>query len=84
VQVQDAIAQETDNVDRSTSNYGQENPFDEIRRVDDTHILVRNVDPRRVGVSRFDYSSIRNYWTFERRRTERYTLTLRQSAIAIF
>ena len=46
VQVQEAIAQETDQmVDRLTKQLRDKNiRFDEIRRVDDTHILVRNVD----------------------------------------
>ena len=46
VQVQDAIAQETDQmVDRLNKQLRDKKiSFDEIRRVDDTHILVRNVD----------------------------------------
>jgi preprotein translocase subunit SecD len=45
VQVQEAIGQETDQtVDRLTSQLRAKNiRHDEIRRVDDTHILVRNV-----------------------------------------
>src|SRR6476660_3263636 len=47
VQVQEAIAQETDQtVDRLTNQLRTKNiHYDEVRRVDDTHILVRNVDP---------------------------------------
>ena len=47
VQVQEAIAQETDQtVDRLTSQMRAKNiRYDEVRRVDDTHILVRNVAP---------------------------------------
>src|ERR1700682_982585 len=47
VQVQEAVAQETDQtVDRLISQVRAKNiRFDEIRRVDDTHILVRNIDP---------------------------------------
>ena len=47
VQVQDAIAQETDQmVDRLNRQLRDKNiRTDEIRRVDDTHILVRNVEP---------------------------------------
>src|SRR5882762_10591387 len=46
VQVQEAIAQETDQtVDRLISQLRSKDiHYDEIRRVDDTHILVRNVD----------------------------------------
>src|SRR5215471_6783412 len=45
VQTQEAIAQETDQtVDRLTSQLRAKNiRYDEVRRVDDTHILVRNV-----------------------------------------
>src|SRR5262252_5116299 len=45
VQVQDAIAQETDQmVDRLNRQLRDKGiGFDEIRRVDDSHILVRNV-----------------------------------------
>ncbi|HYL09973.1 MAG TPA: protein translocase subunit SecD [Candidatus Acidoferrales bacterium] len=47
VQVQEAISQETDQtVDRLTRQLRDKNiRYDEIRRVDDTHILVRNVAP---------------------------------------
>src|ERR1700686_5103593 len=46
VQVQEAIAQETDTtVDRLTTLVLPKNvKYDEVRRVDDTHILVRNID----------------------------------------
>ena len=45
VQVQEAIAQETDQtVERVTTQMRAKNiRYDEVRRVDDTHILVRNV-----------------------------------------
>src|ERR1700724_4224416 len=45
VQVQEAIAQETDQtVDRLTSQMRAKNiRYDEVRRVDDTHIVVRNI-----------------------------------------
>src|SRR5260370_16843209 len=47
VQVQEAISQETDQtVDRLTRQLRDKNiRYDEIRRVDDTHILVRNIAP---------------------------------------
>jgi preprotein translocase subunit SecD len=46
VQVQEAIAQETDQtVDRLTTQLRTQNiHYEEIRRVDDTHILIRNID----------------------------------------
>src|SRR5579864_5282895 len=45
VQVQEAIAQETDQtVDRLTTQMRAKNiRYDEVRRLDDTHIVVRNV-----------------------------------------
>jgi preprotein translocase subunit SecD len=45
VQVQEAVAQETDQtVDRlTTAMRGKNIHYDEVRRVDDTHIVVRNV-----------------------------------------
>src|SRR5438094_3516005 len=54
VQVQEAIAQETDQmVDRLTKQLRDKNiRYDEIRRVDDTHILVRNVDSAQASVFR--------------------------------
>ena len=54
VQVQEAIAQETDQmVDRLTKQLRDKNiHYDEIRRIDDTHILVRNVDSTQVSAFR--------------------------------
>jgi len=45
VQVQEAVAQETDRtVDRLATAMRQKNiPYDEVHRADDTHIIVRNV-----------------------------------------
>src|SRR6202045_2542581 len=47
VQVQEAIAQETDQtVDRISTQLREKNiRYDEVRRVDDTHIIVRNIAP---------------------------------------
>src|SRR5271169_41948 len=47
VQVQEAIAQETDQtVDRLSTTLREKGiRYDEVRRVDDTHIIVRNIDP---------------------------------------
>src|SRR5258708_36331926 len=87
VQVQDAIAQETDQmVDRLNKQLRDKKiPFDEIRRVDDTHILVRNVDSTQGSAFRdFITQQYGNYWDAASAAGEPngYTLTLRQSAIA--
>src|SRR5271168_3087385 len=51
VQVQEAIAQETDQtVDRLTTQMRTKNiPYSEVRRVDDTHIVVRGLDPAQLN-----------------------------------
>ena len=51
VQVEEAIGQRCDQtVDQITKQLHDKNiGFGEIRRVDDTHILVRNVDPATSG-----------------------------------
>src|ERR1700747_1341332 len=87
VQVQEAIAQETDQmVDRLTKELRDKNiHYDEIRRVDDTHILVRNVDfaqaPAFRDLVQQQYS---NLWDIAPAAGEQsgYTLTLKNSAIA--
>ena len=85
VQVQDAIAQETDQmVDRLNRQMRDKGiRADEVRRVDDTHILVRNVDQ---GSAFRDLISQQygNFWDASSATGEAngYTLTLRQSAIA--
>jgi len=86
VQVQDAIAQETDQmVDRLNKELRDKKiPFDEIRRVDDTHILVRNIDSSQTSAFRdFITQQYGNYWDASSAAGEAsgYTLTLRQSAI---
>ncbi len=87
VQVQDAIAQETDQmVDRLTKQLRDKLiRYDEIRRVDDTHILVRNVDPSQS--SQFKDLITQQYGNYldatsAAGEQNGYTLTLRQSAIA--
>src|SRR3981081_4609531 len=54
VQVQEAVAQETDQtVDRLTTQMrGKNIRYEEVRRVDDTHILVRNVASDQVSTFR--------------------------------
>jgi preprotein translocase subunit SecD len=87
VQVQEAIAQETDQMmDRLTKQLRDKNiHYDEIRRVDDTHILVRNVDSSQVSDFRDlvqqQYGAL---WDSSPAAGEPsgYTLTLRPSAVA--
>ena len=87
VQTQEAVAQETDQmVERITTWLrGKNIHYDEARRVDDTHILVRNVDP--AGLSEFrDYvnQQFANFWDMSPTSGDPsgYTLTLRGAAIA--
>jgi preprotein translocase subunit SecD len=87
VQVQEAIAQETDQtVDRLTKQLRDKNiSYDEVRRLDDTHILVRNVDPAQLGAFRdFVAQQYGNAWDMNPTAGDPsgYTLTLRPSAIA--
>jgi len=87
VQVQEAIAQETDQmVDRLTKQLRDKNiSFDEIRRVDDTHILVRNVDFQQAATFRdLVQQQYGNLWDTAPAAGEQsgYTLTLKNSAIA--
>ena len=87
VQTQEAIAQETDQmVDRITTWLrGKNIHYEEVRRVDDTHILARGVDS--AGLSEFrDYinAQFSNYWDMAPAAGDPtgYTLTLRAAAIA--
>jgi preprotein translocase subunit SecD len=87
VQVQEAIAQETDStVDRVTTLLRSKNiHYDEIRRVDDTHILVRNVDSSQVSDFRdLVTAQYNNVWDISPAAGDPsgYTLTLRSNAIA--
>jgi len=87
VQVQEAIAQETDTtVDRLTTALRNKNVhYDEVRRVDDTHILVRNIDPAQYSqLSDIIGTQYNNVWDLSPAagETNSYTLTLRPSAIA--
>jgi preprotein translocase subunit SecD len=87
VQVQEAIAQETDQtVDRLTSQLRTKNiHYDEVRRIDDTHIVVRNIDASQL--SQFQdiiNAQYANVWDMAPAAGERnsYTLSLRVNAIA--
>src|SRR5215467_4012013 len=87
VQVQEAIAQETDQmVDRITKQLRDKNiRYDEIRRVDDTHILVRNVDSTQASAFRdLVQQQYGTYWDSSPASGEisGYTLALRPTAIA--
>ena len=87
VQVQEAIAQETDQtVDRLTSQLRAKNiRYDEVRRIDDTHIVVRNVPSDQLSEFRdLVASQLQNSWDMSPTAGEpsSYTLPLRQSAIA--
>jgi preprotein translocase subunit SecD len=87
VQVQEAIAQETDTtVDRLTTLLRSKNiRYDEVRRVDDTHILIRNIDPAQISQFRDAYSAqYANVWDLAPAAGDPtgYTLTLRPSAVA--
>ena len=87
VQVQEAVAQQTDQmVDRVTTWLRSKNiNYDEVRRVDDTHILVHNVDPARLSEFR-DYVQTQygNVWDMTPAAGDPsgYTLTLRSNTIA--
>ena len=87
VQVQEAVAQETNQmVDRITTWLRDKNiSYDEVRSTDATHILVRNVDPQRVSDFR-DYIQTQygNVWDMSPAAGEQngYTLTLRSNMVA--
>ena len=87
VQTQEAIAQETDQtVDRLTTQLRAKNiRYDEIRRTDDTHILVRNIAPDQSSDFRDLISQqLQNVWDLSPAAGEQnsYTLTLRANAVA--
>ena len=87
VQVQEAIAQETDTtVDRLTTLLRSKNiHYDEVRRVDDTHILIRNIDPSQLSQFRDLFSAQFNtVWDMSPAAGDPsgYTITMRASAIA--
>ena len=87
VQVQEAIAQETDQtVDRLTSQLRAKNiRYDEVRRVDDTHILVRNVASEQLSQFRdLVNDQLSRTWDMNPATGEPggYTLTMRPSRVA--
>jgi preprotein translocase subunit SecD len=87
VQVQEAIAQETDQtVDRLTTAMRAKNlHYDEVRRMDDTHIVVRNVAPDQTSDFRdLVHDQYEGVWelTPAPGETNAFLLTMRQSALA--
>src|SRR5262249_31903375 len=87
VQTQEAIQQETDQtVDRLTTRLRAKNiRYDEIRRTDDTHILIRNIAPDQSADFRDLVSTqLQNVWDLSPAASEpnTYTLTLRANAVA--
>ena len=87
VQTQEAIAQETDQtVDRLTTQMRAKNiRYEEVRRVDDTHILIRNIAPDQLSDFRDLVSTqLQNVWDLSPAAGDPngYTLTLRANAVA--
>jgi preprotein translocase subunit SecD len=88
VQVQEAIAQETDQtVDRLTTELRSKNiHYDEVRRADDTHIVVRNVPSDQASQFRdvIHQPQYETTWDLSSApgETNGYLLTLRPGAIA--
>jgi len=87
VQTQEAIAQETDQMVDRVTNWlrGKNISYEEVRRVDDTHILLRNIDTARMSEFR-DYinQQFGNAWELTPAAGDPsgYTLTIRQAYIA--
>ncbi len=86
VQVQEAVGQETDQtVDRLTRQLREKNlRYDEIRRVDDTHVLVRNVLPEQSGAFRDLFNDLfKSDWDLGAAAGENnaYLLSMKPSAV---
>lgn len=86
VQIQEAIGQRCDQtVDQLTKQLHDKNiGFGEIRRVDDTHILVRNLDPATSGSFRDLVNSQFADWSMAPAagETSGYLLTMKPSIVA--
>src|SRR5215472_12994639 len=87
VQVQEAVAQETDTtVDRlATALHNKNVRYDEVRRIDDTHILVHNIDSAQYSVlSDIVGTQYNNVWDLAAAagQPNSYQLTLRPGVIA--
>ena len=86
VQVQEAVSLHTDQtVDRLTSQLRDKNlRYDEIRKVGDTHILVRNLAPEQSGAFRDLVRDVFPEWDLSPApgETSGYALTMRPSFVA--
>jgi preprotein translocase subunit SecD len=87
VQVQEAIAQETDQtVDRISTALRTKNiRYDEVRRVDDTHIIARNIPPDQLSQFRdMIHDQYEGEWELGTAPGDpnSYLLTMRNTAIA--
>jgi preprotein translocase subunit SecD len=86
VQVDEAIGFHCDQaLDQLTKQLHEKNiPFGEIRRVDDTHILVRDVDPAGSGNFRDLVTSQFSEWSYAPAagETNGYLLTMKPSVVA--
>src|SRR5580692_6187926 len=87
VQVQEAIAQETDQtVDRLTTVMRSKNiRYDEVRRADDTHIIVRNIPSDQLSAFRdVIHEQYENVWELSPApgQPASYMLTMRPGEIA--
>ena len=88
VQVQEAISQHTDQaLDRLKRTMSEEKniPFEEIRKLDDTRILVRNVAPEQAGAFRDLLKDQFTDWDYAPASGEAsgYTVSLRPAVIAL-
>ncbi|MBI3670067.1 MAG: protein translocase subunit SecD [Acidobacteria bacterium] len=86
VQVQEAVGLHTDQtVDRLTTQLRDKNVrYDEIRKVDDTHILVRNLAPEQSSAFRDLIGELFSEWDISPApgETSGYTLTMRPTTVA--
>ncbi len=86
VQVQEAVGLHTDqSVDRLTTQLRDKNiRYDEIRKVDDTHILVRNLAPEQSSAFRDLIGELFSEWDISPApgETSGYTLTMRPTTVA--
>jgi preprotein translocase subunit SecD len=87
VQTQEAIAQDTDQtVERLTTQMRAKNiRYEEVRRVDDTHILIRNIAPDQLSDFRDLVSTqLQNIWDMSAAAGDPngYTLTMRANQVA--
>ena len=86
VQVDEAVSQDTDQtVERLRNQLRDKNiPYEEVRRLDNTHILVRNVHPDRTGDFRNLISDGFAIWDISTAvgETSGFTLTMKPQVVA--